>query len=88
MTDETKFLDRIDKKIKERLDEKFESNNKLDKEKWDNNNLAHCQIIEHLKKTNGRVTKNEKFVYSLTGAISLLAFLITIFGIFLISEFR
>ena len=86
MTDETKFLDRIDKKIKDRLDEKFESNNKLENEKWSNNDLAHCQMIEQLKKTNGRVTRNEKFVYILTGAIGLLTFLISTFGLFLLNS--
>lgn len=34
-----------------------------------------CKILDHAKLTNGRVSKNEQWRYTLTGAIILLSFL-------------
>ena len=86
MTDETRFLDRIDQKLKERLDEKFNSHNNTMNEKWLRNEECHERVIEQVIRTNGRVSKLEKWRWGLGGAITLLGVLFSVFGLFIINK--
>ena len=65
---------------------KLDSLYTLLEERFDRNESGHNQIIEHQKRTNGKVKENSEFRISLTAQISLIRFLIGFLGFSTIAQ--